>query len=100
MTITPADAARLLALAAAFDRRTIGEADAVAWADALDGLTVDECSTAIRAHYRQTTEWLMPAHIRAHVLMVRRDIAERRHSEQLHVDYQATKQAAIGTTRP
>jgi hypothetical protein len=88
--MTPADAARLLALAAAFDRRTIGEYDAMAWADALDGLAMDECAEAIRDHYRHSTMWLMPAHIRAHVDRVRRDETERRHALALRlppVDY-------------
>ena len=88
--MTPADAARLLALAAAFDRRTVGEYDAVAWADALAGLTPDECAEAIRDHYRHSTIWLMPAHIRAHADRVRRDEAERQHALALRlppVDY-------------
>ncbi|MFK0297225.1 hypothetical protein ACIQU6_43090, partial [Streptomyces sp. NPDC090442] len=41
-TMTPADAAELLSLCAAFDRRTIGEADAHAWARALHDVPLDE----------------------------------------------------------
>jgi hypothetical protein len=70
--MTPADAARILAVAAAFDRRTVGELDAHAWADALHDLNPTDCLEAARAHYRHTTDWLMPAHIRTYVENVRR----------------------------
>jgi hypothetical protein len=63
-TITPAQAAKLLALASAIDQRTVGEADAVAWADLLDGLDFDRCVEAVRRHYRESTDRLMPAHVR------------------------------------
>lgn len=71
--MTPADAARLLTLAAAYDRRTIGEADAIAWADALHGLNVEDCAAAIRAHYAGSTEWVMPATVRGAVWKLRAD---------------------------
>jgi hypothetical protein len=64
--MTIAEAARLLALAAAFDNRkpdTSGAAP-TAWADALDDLNADDCATAIRRHYRASTEFVMPAHVR------------------------------------
>ena len=59
-----AAAARLLTLSAAFDSRTIGETDVEAWTLALDGLDVDRCKTAIVKHYRESTDRVMPAHIR------------------------------------
>lgn len=62
--MTPADAAKILAVAAIFDRRTIGTIEAAAWAEALDDLDPKECAEAVRAHYRDTTTWLMPAHVR------------------------------------
>lgn len=71
--MTPADAAELLALAAAFDRRTVGRADATAWADALTGLDKADCAEAIRAHFRDCTDYLMPAHVRQGVKRIRAD---------------------------
>ena len=71
--MTPAAAADLLALAAAFDRRTIGKADAVAWADALHDLAPADCAEAIRAHFRDSTDYLMPAHVRQGVKRIRAD---------------------------
>lgn len=73
------EAAQLLALAAAYDRRTTCEVDDEAWADALGGLTVEECAEAIRAHYREAESWLMPSQIRRRVLEQR---AARRQAER------------------
>lgn len=59
-----ADAAELLTLAAAFDRRTIGEADARAWAAALHAVPLDhDTRAAVARHYAETREWLTPAHV-------------------------------------
>ncbi|PSJ29809.1 hypothetical protein B7P34_04675 [Streptosporangium nondiastaticum] len=63
--MTPADAAELLALAAAFDRRTIGEADAHAWARALRDIPLDrDTRTAVAEHYARTEQWITPARVR------------------------------------
>lgn len=72
----------VLAKAAAYDRRTIGKADALAWYEALSDLDVDACLAAVAAHYRGSTEWLMPAHIRRHV-------DEARHKAALKAEAQA-----------
>lgn len=75
------DAGRVLAVAAAYDRRTIGKADLLAWADALDDLDPTECITAIRAHYREQTAWCMPAHVRQLIAQAHREAAERRRNQ-------------------
>lgn len=64
--MSPLETARILAWAAAFDRRTIGEADVLAWCEALDGVSVDDALAAVTEHYRSSTGWLMPAHVRRH----------------------------------
>lgn len=69
--MTPAEAATLLAVAAAFDNRRADEAASIAWAAALDGLGVTDCRDAIVAHYRASSEWLMPAMVRTAVRRVR-----------------------------
>jgi hypothetical protein len=71
--VSRGDAARLLALAAAFDRRTVGEEDAVAWADVLADLDAEDCARAVREHYRDQTAWIMPAHVRAAVKRYRNE---------------------------
>ncbi|WP_405204394.1 hypothetical protein OG795_15295 [[Kitasatospora] papulosa] len=63
--MTPADAAELLTLAAAFDRRTVGESDARAWAAALNAMPLDDdARAAVARHYADTDAWLTPAHVR------------------------------------
>jgi len=63
--MTPSEVARVLAKCAAYDRRTIGEADVAAWHEALGDLELAPCLAAVATHYRDTTTWAMPAHIRA-----------------------------------
>lgn len=70
--MTPADAAKLLAVAAVYDHRTVSRLDAEAWADALNDLEPAACADAIRIHYRTNTTWCMPAHIRVIVEQHRR----------------------------
>jgi hypothetical protein len=74
--VNPSDAAAALARAAAFDRRTVGEVEARAWAEAIPAdYTLSEVIAATVAHYAASTEFLMPAHITA---LVKRARAERR----------------------
>lgn len=61
----------LLTAAAAFDRRTVGETDAVAWHAAVGDLRFEDCRAAVIAHYTKTTDWLMPAHVRELVREIR-----------------------------
>lgn len=46
------DAAKLLTVAAGFDRRQVTEVTATAWAAALHGYDYSECEKAIIAHHR------------------------------------------------
>lgn len=63
--MTPAEAAELLAHCAAFDRRTIGEADARAWARALHDVPLDDDTRgAIADHYGHTDKWITAAQVR------------------------------------
>ena len=66
--MTPTEIADLLTIAAAFDRRTIGEGDVHAWADsALRGhWTFTEAAEAIKDYYATTTDpkpWIMPSFV-------------------------------------
>lgn len=71
------ETATLLAMIQAFDRRTVGEADVTAWQAALDDLRFDDCREAVVAHFRISSDWLMPANVRAAVKAARRDRLER-----------------------
>jgi len=76
--VTPADAAELLTLAAAFDRRTVGEADARAWAAALNAMPLDDdAREAVARHYADTDRWLTPAHVRQQRAKIRAERIER-----------------------
>lgn len=72
--MTPADAAKLLTVAAAYDNRKPDPDQAKAWALALNGLDFVACRDAIVAHYQRTRDWIMPADVRG---AVRRERAAR-----------------------
>ena len=72
-----AQTALALGMAAAIDRRTVGEADVAAWYATLGDLDYDDVLAAIAGHYQATREWLMPSDIRAWVAAVRRERVEK-----------------------
>ena len=69
--MTPDETIDLLSLAACYDRRTVGETDVNAWHAAVGDLAFADCRTAVIGHYTDTTEWLMPAHVRQRVRTIR-----------------------------
>jgi hypothetical protein len=60
------ETASVLAKCAAFDRRTVGDTDVLAWHQAIGDLDVLDALDAVTAHYQQETRWLMPSDVRAH----------------------------------
>ncbi len=67
----------LLTVCAAFDRRTVGEADVTAWHAVAGDLEFADCRAAVIAHYRESRDWIMPADVRTRVKAMRRDRLER-----------------------
>lgn len=65
--MTPSQTAELLGLCAAFDRRTIGKADVLAWQTVLGDIEFDAAKRAVTQHYATETRWIMPADIRTAV---------------------------------
>jgi hypothetical protein len=61
--MTLAETADLLSIAAAIDKRTLGESDVRAWQMVLDDIDFEAARSALRAHYRETTKHVMPADI-------------------------------------
>lgn len=57
------EAFQLLTLASARDGRTVDVELAAVWADDLRDVTLAEATQAARDHYRESTAWLMPAHV-------------------------------------
>lgn len=69
--MTPAEAAALLAVAAAFDNRKPDPDAATAWALALEDARFIDCRDSIVAHYRRSREWIMPSDVLGGVTLVR-----------------------------
>ena len=63
---------KILALAASYDRRKVGEAEIIAWHAAVGDLNFEDSRAAVVAHYTDTTDWLMPAHVRSRVMTARK----------------------------
>ena len=61
------EAATLLAVVQAYDRRTVGEMDVVTWAKALDDITLEDATEAVHGWFRDRTDWLLPADVRKSV---------------------------------
>ena len=57
------EAFKLLTLASARDGRTVDIAVATVWADDLAGIDYQDAVAAATAHYRATSDWLMPVHV-------------------------------------
>lgn len=70
--MTPEETGKLLATCASFDRRKVGALDVIAWHRVLGEMSLPDCEDAVYAHYGDTTDWIMPAHIRRRVLEIRR----------------------------
>lgn len=68
--MTNEQAAKLLAIIAAGDNRSVDMTTIQVWADALDGLDPDMCLQAVREHRRNSTDYLTPAHVVARVRQV------------------------------
>jgi len=68
-----AETARLLGLAAAFDQRTVGDADVVAWSTVLDWVPFTDGVAAVKAHYAVEVRRVMPADVLGFARRVRRD---------------------------
>jgi hypothetical protein len=76
------EVATLLAFCAAYDQRTLGEADVEAWAEALDSpwvpnIDLDEAQSAVVAHYRETSQRINVADILKRVKTDRADRLSR-----------------------
>ncbi|MEO3860921.1 hypothetical protein [Acrocarpospora sp. B8E8] len=71
ITMTRDQIIDILTCAAAYDRRTIGETDIAAWRLAIGDLPFADAQTAVVEHYTDSTDWLMPAHIRTRVKRTR-----------------------------
>lgn len=61
----------LLTLMASYDRRKVGKADVKAWHAIAGDLRFTDGWQAVLGHYAESTEWMMPAHLRQRVAAIR-----------------------------
>ena len=71
--MTPKETLQLLRVVAAIDHRTVGETDVTLWHAMLSDISLDDAQAAVIAYFRDCSDWLMPADIRARVKRVRAD---------------------------
>ena len=82
---------RLLAKCAAFDRRTVGEADIRAWHEVFRDIPLADALVAVTRWYSTHREWVMPSDVRSIALDIERDRrrAIRDAQEQAAIDEMA-----------
>ena len=57
------EAGELIALISAYDNRRMSEEVSAAWYDLLAPYTLHEAKHAVKKHFHESTDYLMPAHI-------------------------------------
>lgn len=75
--MSPAEAAALLAIAAAYDNRKPDADAATAWALALEDYDFADCRTAVVQHYRESRVWMMPVDVIEGVRKIRSQRLDR-----------------------
>lgn len=61
--MTPEDVVDVLTKAAAFDQRTVGEADVLAWHEVLYRVDREDALAAVTRHYTDSRDRIMPADV-------------------------------------
>jgi len=69
--MTAEEVGKLLGFAALYDNRKVDVPDVVAWHRVLGDLPYTDAEDAVAAHYTDSTERLMPAHVRQRVKAIR-----------------------------
>lgn len=95
--MTPDEVLDLLTLIAVRDNRTVGRTTAVVWHEDIGDLDFADCREAVARHYRESTDWLMPATIHRLVKAIRAERLEgfRYVPTPGHTDYLADLRAQI-----
>ena len=85
MTMSTDDVVDLLSAITAYDNRNASTANVLAWAKAaeLGRWTLPEALDAVHAHFVESTDFLMPAHITTRVKATRQDRALREQQAEL-----------------
>lgn len=78
------ETAEVLAVIQVYDNRRVDETTVKAWHRVLHRLGYHDCLAAVEAHYTDSTDWLMPAHITRRVKSTRRRRLELAGSPVIH----------------
>lgn len=74
--MTRAEVAALLSMCSAYDSRTIGEADVLAWHRIIGHLPAVQAQAAVVDHYTRESRRIMPADVMAGAKRIRRDLLD------------------------
>jgi len=96
--MSPADVTRLLAIIATFDNRRVEESTIAAWSAVFEGTpwTFAQCRQAVVNHFRESTDYLQPAHVIRGARIVR-DEEEREERRQRALNPPARE---VGAPKP
>lgn len=86
--MTPAEVIDVLTKCAAYDQRTVGEADVMAWHEILCRTELVDALDAVRMHYAENRDRAMPADIRKLAVTVKeqRESRERQHERRQAIE--------------
>lgn len=95
--MTPGDTARVLGACALYDNRTVGVADAAAWHKVIGDLDAADAIEAVTRHYADSTDRIMPAHVRRIVGEIQRERHRVQREERERLAIEAESSEARGT---
>ncbi len=75
--MTRTETAQLLTMIAAYDRRTIGDADVIAWHDLLTDARFTDAKQAVSRHYSASRQWMMPVELLDGIKAIRSERLKR-----------------------
>ena len=92
------EVAKLLAMASAFDNRTVGEANVSAWESVLTpDMRFEDAVEALKAHYASSLDYLRPAHVNQGVTVLRKArLLSVPHPEELIPAVEELELAGVG----
>lgn len=80
------DTGKVLLTIQAFDNRTITEEMTLLWHELLEPYTLQDCVQAVKDHYEESKEWIMPVDIISRVKQIRSYRVGRVQGVQLRPD--------------
>ncbi|WP_157156252.1 hypothetical protein [Diaminobutyricimonas sp. LJ205] len=82
--MTPDQTAKVVARIQAGDNRTVDRTTVAHWHEAIGHLEYQDALQAVVNHFRETADYLMPAHVIAGARRIREERAEKEHHAQIN----------------